>query len=217
MPAGIWRSNLPFYKKIYLNFCYFGIRKFGTHLVTLGFFCTLVPLSIFTPEVHVPFWALVWLPIAIAISTAAFTPRGWLHCVIYVLFENAMGIVRLWAVISGLLNLKRAKEWVVTTKLGSSDARPSTGVAPPGLRSCKLYTGEFVMSIFVLFAAVYGIFAMHRWDFSIFLSLQGLAFLAFGLNLVDIDALLGKFEKKSAEAAPSVQLSKLKRTKTAGF
>mmetsp|Transcript_15640 Transcript_15640/g.39888 ORF Transcript_15640/g.39888 Transcript_15640/m.39888 type:complete len:534 (-) Transcript_15640:267-1868(-) len=208
----IWKADIPLPKKLYLNFFYFGIRKFGTHLVTLGFFCTLVPLSIFTPEVHVPFWALVYLPIAIAISTAAFTPKGWLHCVIYVLFENAMGIVRLWAVISGLLNLKRAQEWVVTTKFGSSDSRPSTGISPPELRTCKLYTGEFIMSIFVLFAAVYGVFAVHRWDFSIFLSLQGLAFLAFGLNLVDVDALLGKFETKK-----TVELRQLTRTKTSPF
>ena len=71
------------------------------------------------------------------------------------------------------------------------------------------------MSIFVLFAAVYGIFAVHRWDFSIFLSLQGLAFLAFGLNLVDIDALLGTFHQKKPEA--SVALTQLKRTKTSPF
>ena len=217
----IWRSSIPIHKKLYLNLCYFGIRKFGTHLVTLGFFCTLVPLSIFTPEVRVPFWALVYLPIVVAMSTAAFTKRGWLHCVIYVLFENAMGIVRLWAVISGLLNLKRAQEWVVTTKFGSSDARPSTGsnaAKVPDVRSCKLYTGEFVMSIFVLFAAVYGIFAVQRWDFSIFLSLQGLAFLAFGLNLVDMDSILGKFESKSRQApAGESEMPELRRTKTTPF
>lgn len=33
-------------------FCYFGIRKFATHWVSLGFFCMLVPLSTFTPEVR---------------------------------------------------------------------------------------------------------------------------------------------------------------------
>jgi hypothetical protein len=27
--------------------------------------------------------------------------QGWLHCILYVLFENAMGIVKLWAVIAG--------------------------------------------------------------------------------------------------------------------
>ena len=35
-------------------FCYFGIRKFATHWVSLGFFCMLVPLSTFTPEVQRP-------------------------------------------------------------------------------------------------------------------------------------------------------------------
>lgn len=37
-------------KKLDLIILYFGIRKFATHWVSLGFFCTLVPLSIFTPE-----------------------------------------------------------------------------------------------------------------------------------------------------------------------
>lgn len=27
--------------------------------------------------------------------------QGWWHCILYVLFENAMGIVKLWAVIAG--------------------------------------------------------------------------------------------------------------------
>ncbi len=38
--------------KLELLVLYFGIRKFATHWVSLGFFCTLVPLSVFTPEVH---------------------------------------------------------------------------------------------------------------------------------------------------------------------
>ena len=47
----IWASSLPMQKKLDLIILYFGIRKFATHWVSLGFFCTLVPLSIFTPEV----------------------------------------------------------------------------------------------------------------------------------------------------------------------
>ena len=27
--------------------------------------------------------------------------QGWLHCILYVLFENAMGVVKLWAVVAG--------------------------------------------------------------------------------------------------------------------
>ena len=47
----IWASALPMSAKLELIVAYFGIRKFATHWVSLGFFCTLVPLSMFTPEV----------------------------------------------------------------------------------------------------------------------------------------------------------------------
>ena len=80
---------------------YFGVRKCATHFVSLGLFCGLVPLTMFTPEVHVPTWALVHLPVAVTLSTAAFTPRGWVYSILFVLFENAMGPVKLWAVING--------------------------------------------------------------------------------------------------------------------
>lgn len=61
----------------------------------------LVPLSTFTPEVSIPLWALVHLPVVVTLSTAVFTPNGWVHSILYVLFENAMGIVKLGAVIAG--------------------------------------------------------------------------------------------------------------------
>ena len=70
-----------------------------------------------------------------------------------------------------MLDLQKAQEWVVTTKLGSSDKRPGTSAAPP--RDCRFYAGEMAMSTFVLTAAFYGIFSINRWSFSIFLTLQG--------------------------------------------
>jgi hypothetical protein len=165
---------------------------------------------------------------------AARARQGWLHCILYVLFENAMGIVKLWACVAGelpprpqrrcrarrahhaaccvacatirrqppmlacstrlaararvrrrawrsltrarahagILDLKQANEWVVTTKLGSSDKRPGTGAAP-AVRDCKMYLNEMMMSTFVLTAAFYGIFSVNKWSFSIFLTLQG--------------------------------------------
>ena len=72
---------------------------------------------------------------------------------------------------AGMLDLQKAQEWVVTTKLGSSDKRPGTSAAPP--RDCRFYAGEMAMSTFVLTAAFYGIFSINRWSFSIFLTLQG--------------------------------------------
>lgn len=54
-------------------------------------------------QVSIPLWALVHLPVVVTVTTAIFTPQGWLHCILYVLFENAMGIVKLGAVIAGQL------------------------------------------------------------------------------------------------------------------
>jgi beta-mannan synthase len=48
--SDIWRSALPLTTKLELLVLYFGLRKFATHWVSLGFFCTLVPLTVFTPE-----------------------------------------------------------------------------------------------------------------------------------------------------------------------
>ncbi len=60
----IWRSSLPMSAKLELLLLYFGVRKFATHWVSLGFFCTLVPLSVFTPEVG--FFCMVALPGALS-------------------------------------------------------------------------------------------------------------------------------------------------------
>lgn len=76
-------------------------------------------------------------------------------------------------VFAGLLDLKGAQEWVVTTKLGSADTRP--GTQQPLSKTCRLYAGEMMFSTFVLSAAFYGVFSVNKWSFSIFLVLQGTA------------------------------------------
>lgn len=50
--AAIWSSKLPWMRKCELNFMYFMLRKTSSHFVSLGFFCFLVPLSVYTPEVR---------------------------------------------------------------------------------------------------------------------------------------------------------------------
>ncbi len=74
---------------------------------------------------------------------------------------------------AGMLDLKHAQEWVVTTKLGSSDKRPGTQMPTVPVRTCRFYAAEMVFSFFVLASASYGIFSVNKWSFSIFLTLQG--------------------------------------------
>ena len=56
-------------------------------------------------QVSIPLWALVHLPVSVTLTTAMFTPKGWYYCVVQVLFENAMSIVKFWAVINGGLGM----------------------------------------------------------------------------------------------------------------
>lgn len=59
---------------------------------------------------------------------------GWYHLVGYVLYENAMSVVRISAMWSGLLELSDAHEWVVTSKLGNwaaAKAKAATARSPP--------------------------------------------------------------------------------------
>lgn len=74
---------------------------------------------------------------------------------------------------AGMLDLKHAQEWVVTTKLGSSDKRPGTQMPTVPVRTCRFYAAEVMFSFFVLASASYGIFSVNKWSFSIFLTLQG--------------------------------------------
>ncbi len=185
----IWSSDMSLFRKLELTIMYFGVRKCATHFVALGFFCSLVPLSIITPEVSVPTWALVQLPIVVTLSTAAFTEAGWAYSILYVLFENSMGMVKLWAVVTALLDLQRAQEWVVTTKLGSSDKRPGSTAFMP---SCKVYAGELLFGLFLTSLATAGLMmSSSHWGLASYFLVQGLIFVAFGFNMVDVGGVLG--------------------------
>lgn len=190
-----WRdiasAPIPFPRKVELLVMYFGVRKCATHFVALGFFCTLVPLTMYTPDVSIPMWVLVHLPVTVTLTTACFTPRGWVYSILYVLFENAMSLVKLWAVVTGLFDLQRAQEWVVTTKLGSSDKRPGTFGSTSFAPSCKAYGGELVMGLFLITAGMWGLLSGHHWGMASYFLLQGGVFFAFGFNMVDTGGILG--------------------------
>ena len=52
-------------------------------------------------QVRLPLWALVHVPAVVTLTTALFTRSGYVYALLYVLFENAMGVVKLGAVIAG--------------------------------------------------------------------------------------------------------------------
>jgi beta-mannan synthase len=72
--SAVWHSNISWAMKLYLNSFFFGTRLFATHVVSFVFYCTLVPIAVIAPEVRIPFWALVYMPLLVTCSTVAFTP-----------------------------------------------------------------------------------------------------------------------------------------------
>ncbi|CAG9466826.1 unnamed protein product [Pedinophyceae sp. YPF-701] len=187
----IWRSRLPLLRKLELIVVFFGVRKVLTHVASLGFFCMMVPLSMLVPSLVAPLWLVLHLPLCVTLLVASLSRRGWANAVTYVLYENAMGVVKAWALLSGLLNLKRATEWVVTQKTGAGHGEPG---APLQHANWSLHPAELLMSAFMIGSAGTALVLSHGTTVSIcvFVCLQGLAFLAFGSSMVDANGLLGR-------------------------
>ena len=73
-----------------------------------------------------------------------------------------------------MLDLQRAQEWVVTTKLGSSDKRPGTGSTAIAMPSCRLYLNELVWAMFTLGAGLYALLAgTAHLGLAVYLLVQG--------------------------------------------
>lgn len=128
-PANLFRKmvmeivrnkKVRFWKKVYVIYSFFFVRKIIAHMVTFIFYCVVLPLTILVPEVKVPIWGAVYIPSVITILNSVGTPRS-IHLLFYwILFENVMSLHRTKATFIGLLEAGRANEWVVTEKLGNT-------------------------------------------------------------------------------------------------
>ncbi|RZR94307.1 hypothetical protein BHM03_00022996 [Ensete ventricosum] len=106
--------------KLYVIYNFFVARRIVSHFVTFSFYCAVIPLSVFFPEVTIPRWGLMYVPTAITLINAAGTPSSFHLVIFWVLFENVMSLHRCKAVLIGLLETGRVNEWIVTEKLGDT-------------------------------------------------------------------------------------------------
>ncbi|KAJ4907973.1 Glucomannan 4-beta-mannosyltransferase 2 [Raphanus sativus] len=131
----IRNKKVRFWKKVYVIYSFFFVRKVIAHWVTFCFYCVVLPLTILVPEVKVPIWGSVYIPSIITILNSVGTPASFLtlicfvlfkrsiHLLFYwILFENVMSLHRTKATLIGLFEAGRANEWVVTAKLGSGQS-----------------------------------------------------------------------------------------------
>ncbi|CAN6881139.1 unnamed protein product [Brassica oleracea var. botrytis] len=194
-PANLWRKmtieilqnkKVSAWKKLYLIYNFFFIRKIVVHIFTFVFYCLILPATVMFPELQVPKWATVYVPSTITLLNALATPRSLHLLVFWILFENVMSMHRTKATFIGLLEAGRVNEWVVTEKLG--DTLKSKLIAKA---TTKLYTRfgqrinwrELVVGLYIFICGCYD-FAYGGSYFYVYLFLQACAFFVAGVGYI---------------------------------
>ncbi|KAI7754518.1 hypothetical protein M8C21_023900 [Ambrosia artemisiifolia] len=117
----IMRNNrVTVWKKIYVLYSFFFVRKIVAHIVAFTLYCIMIPASVLVPEVMIPTWSTIYIPTIITLINATGTPRSFYLVVFWVLFENVMSLHRTKATFIGLFETQRVNEWVVTEKHGDA-------------------------------------------------------------------------------------------------
>jgi beta-mannan synthase len=60
---------------VHIVYDFFFIGKIVAHTVTFIYYCTVIPLSVFFPEVDIPYWGVVYVPTIITLCKSVGTPR----------------------------------------------------------------------------------------------------------------------------------------------
>lgn len=71
----ILMQKVTLWKKIYVIYNFFLVRKIIGHIVTFVFYCLVVPATVLIPEVEIPRWGYVYLPSIVTILNSIGTPR----------------------------------------------------------------------------------------------------------------------------------------------
>ena len=88
-------SSLPAFHKAYLNIFFFGVRMLATNVISFTFYSVLVPMILLvyatedleqaTHHRFMPWWAIVWLPLLVTMTTMAFSPNSFHYMILYVM------------------------------------------------------------------------------------------------------------------------------------
>ncbi|KAH9671346.1 glucomannan 4-beta-mannosyltransferase 9 [Citrus sinensis] len=113
-------ERVSVWKRLYLIYAFFIVRKIIAHWVTFFFYCIVIPTSVLVPEIQLTKPIAIYIPATITLLNAVCTPRSFHLIVFWILFENVMSLLRAKAAIIGLLEANRVNEWVVTEKHGNT-------------------------------------------------------------------------------------------------
>ncbi|GJT94417.1 nucleotide-diphospho-sugar transferase [Tanacetum coccineum] len=171
-------------KKLYVIYSFFFVRKVVAHIVTFMLYCVVIPTTILVPEVPIPKWGSVYIPIIITLMNAVGTPRSFHLVVIWILFENVMSLHRTKATFIGLFETNRVNEWVVTEKHGGASKDTSKPLINRRFKiSERFHILELSVGVFLLISGSLD-FAFGKYRYYIYIYLQAIAFLIIGCGYV---------------------------------
>ncbi|CAA7018177.1 unnamed protein product [Microthlaspi erraticum] len=181
----IHNKRVTIWKKLYVIYSFFFVRKIIVHFFTFFFYCVILPTSVFFHEVHIPTWSTMYVPFLITLFNAIATPRSFYLVVFWVLFENVMAMHRTKGTFIGLLEGGRCNEWVVTEKLGDAletkllpqVRKPRNGILE------RVNSKEMMVGIYILCCASYDLVFGNTLLY-IYLYMQALAFIISGVGFV---------------------------------
>ncbi|KAJ4746003.1 cellulose synthase like [Rhynchospora pubera] len=71
----VQNSKVSIWKKLHIICDFFFIGKIASPTVTFIYYCGVIPLSVFFPEVVIPYWGVVYVPTVITLCKSVGTPR----------------------------------------------------------------------------------------------------------------------------------------------
>ncbi|KAJ8459996.1 hypothetical protein OPV22_032922 [Ensete ventricosum] len=179
-------KEVSFWKKCYLIYSFFFVRKIVAHVVTFFLYCIVIPTSVLVPEVIIPTWGVVYIPTTITLLNAIRNPSSIHLMPFWILFENVMSMHRMKATVIGLFEAGSVNEWVVTEKLGDTLLEktkiPILEKPSSRLRE-RIYLPEIGFAVFLFLCACYNL-AYGKNSFYVYIYLQAVAFLVVGLGYV---------------------------------
>ena len=105
----------------------------------------------------------------VTMSTMAFSPNSFQYMILYVMYENAMSILKLGASLEGLLGLKGAMTWTVTQKLGTAGGGMTLEKL---IKNLQVFPRELVTGFLLIAAAGYGHHVGASWVFTVYFFTQ---------------------------------------------
>ncbi|KAM0936430.1 putative glucomannan 4-beta-mannosyltransferase [Dioscorea sansibarensis] len=182
----VMAKEVSLWKKFYMVYSFFFVRKIISPIVTFFLYSVIVPASVMVPEVSIPKWVVVYVPTTISLLNAIRSPRSIHLTPLWILFENVMSMHRMKSMMIGLFEVGSVNEWIVTEKLGDGlKANPEIHLLekPPNKFRERLNFSELGFAVFLLFSASYDlVFGMNL--YCIYIYLQAVAFLVVGFGMV---------------------------------